>query len=111
MPDDWGRYVIDRQRGGKGDRCILSAYATGVLSRSVAMIRLGYIWYGPMKDAMSAAGLSIQLPEPVQQRMDHSIDAVFGEGALTIAMIRIELPDNRWSRSRNWTCWMRCALC
>lgn len=81
MLERHGKETVALMPAAEARLCILSAYATGVLSRSVAMIRLGYTWYGQLKDAMSAAGLRIQLPEPVQQQMDHSIDAVFREGA------------------------------
>lgn len=61
--------------------CILSAYATGVITRSVAMRRLGYVWYGQLTDPMRDAGLPIQLPESVLQQMDKSLDTVFGKRA------------------------------
>jgi hypothetical protein len=56
----------------------LSFYTRGEISRSEAMRRLGYTWYGQLKDSLTAAGLQAQLPETVLQHMDASINTVFG---------------------------------
>ena len=40
-------------------RRVLRAYATGEISRSVAMERLGLTWYGELKDAMAQAGIEV----------------------------------------------------
>lgn len=74
-----GKQAAALMAAGEARLCVLSAYATGVLTRTVAMRRLGYTWYGQLADAMAAAGLRIHLPEPVLQKMDQSLDAVFGK--------------------------------
>ncbi len=40
---------------------VLCSYATGAMSRGTAMKRLGLTWYGQLVDAMTAAGLSVQM--------------------------------------------------
>jgi hypothetical protein len=59
----------------------LSSYATGEISRSEAMRRLGYTWYGQLQDALTAAGLQVELPGSVLQQMDASTDSAFGGDA------------------------------
>lgn len=59
--------------------CILSAYAIGALSRSDAMRRLGFTWYGQLQNAMTSARLQIRLPRDVEERMDRSLEGVFQE--------------------------------
>jgi antitoxin (DNA-binding transcriptional repressor) of toxin-antitoxin stability system len=73
-----GKASVALRPAAEARLCILSAYATGVLSRGVAMSRLGYTWYGQLTDAMSVTGLHIPIPEGAQHQMDQSLDAVFG---------------------------------
>lgn len=40
-----------------GRKLILTAYASGTISRSVAMKMLGYDWYGQLLDALAGAGI------------------------------------------------------
>lgn len=72
--------ALKRRRNERGPLTrvhIMRAYTTGALSRGTAMCRLGFTWYGQLTDAMASAGLRIELPASVRQRMDRSIDAVF----------------------------------
>ena len=45
----------------------LCAYATGHIPRSRAMQMLGFTWYGELKDALEAAGVTMTV-DPVQHR-------------------------------------------
>jgi hypothetical protein len=49
----------------------LCAYATGHIPRSRAMQMLGFTWYGELKDALQAAGVTMTV-DPVQHR--HMVD-------------------------------------
>lgn len=58
---------------------VINDYATGVLSRTETMKRLGLIWYGQLYDAMEAAGLRRVYDEAreelmVQQVVDLLLD-------------------------------------
>lgn len=59
---------------------VLSAYAMGVLGRSVAMQRLGFTWYGQLLEAMQAAGLSVQVPAEAVRQMDAALDEILDAG-------------------------------
>jgi hypothetical protein len=57
---------------------ILSAYVKGSISRERAMQVLGLSWYGDLRQAATAAGLSIKLPAEVHVTMRKSAEKVFG---------------------------------
>ena len=60
---------------------ILCSYASGVMSRSTAMKRLGMSWYGQLVDAMQAAGLSVQVDPKRHAAMVSEIVQVFEKAA------------------------------
>lgn len=56
---------------------VLSAYTAGVITRYLTMELLEIDWYGDLLDAMSEAGLSINLPDELRQSMRETINEVF----------------------------------
>ena len=58
---------------------VLQAYASGELSRTTAMERIGVDWYGDLLVRMNAAGLRVKEPSSAdKQRMRESVAKVFG---------------------------------
>ena len=58
---------------------VLQAYASGELSRTTAMERIGVDWYGDLLVSMNVAGLRVTEPSSAdKQRMRDSVVKILG---------------------------------
>lgn len=67
------------KRGKKAaTKAVLSSYAIGQLSRTTAMKRLGFTWYGQLVDALQAAGVRVQFSDDAVARMVAEVEQLMG---------------------------------
>jgi hypothetical protein len=90
LDDACGDLVLVERRGkptvalmaeNEARTAVLSAYAVGAMSRSVAMNRLGLTWYGELIDALSAANLKVAIDAETAAAMDRGLDALLEQRA------------------------------